>query len=74
MGRDMRFTPLRAAIPPRRSSAARGYTMMELLMAMSIFSLLGLLVVVLMRQGMTVFTSGTRGGLLQDRSLAPPMR
>ena len=36
-------------------------------MAMAIFSLLGLLVVVLMRQGMTVFASGTRGGLLQDR-------
>lgn len=54
-------------LPSAHGDSSRGFTMMELLMAMAIFSMLGLTVVILMRQAMTVFTSGTRGGLLQDR-------
>ncbi len=46
---------------------ARGFTMLELMMAMTIFSMLGMIVVMLMRQGMTIFVQGTRDSVLQDR-------
>lgn len=45
----------------------RGFTMLELMMAMTIFSLLGMIVVMLMQQGMTIFVQGTRDSVLQDR-------
>jgi len=49
------------------SGRARGFTMLELMMAMTIFSMLGMIVVMLMRQGMTIFVQGTRDSVLQDR-------
>ena len=53
--------------PRTRSETARGFTMLELMMAMTIFSLLGMIVVMLMRQGMTIFVQGTQDSVLQDR-------
>lgn len=50
-----------------QGSEAHGFTMLELIMAMVIFTFLGLLVVVLMRQGLSIFVQGTRDSILQDR-------
>ncbi len=46
---------------------ARGFTILELLVAMAIFALLGTAVVTLLGQGMSVFTSGTADTSMQDR-------
>jgi prepilin-type N-terminal cleavage/methylation domain-containing protein len=54
-----------------RRSAQRpdaGYTLLELLLAMAIFTFLGAMVVFLMRQGLNVFSVGTRDTNLQDRA------
>ena len=53
--------------PLPRPAAARGFTMLELVMAMALFVFLGTATVVLMRQGMTIFASGTKDSALQDR-------
>jgi prepilin-type N-terminal cleavage/methylation domain-containing protein len=45
-----------------------GFTLMELLIAMAIFSFLGLAIVYLMRQGMNVFVVGTTDSAVQDRA------
>jgi prepilin-type N-terminal cleavage/methylation domain-containing protein len=50
-----------------RTENTHGFTMLELMMAMTIFSLLGMIVVMLMRQGMTIFVQGTQDSVLQDR-------
>jgi hypothetical protein len=50
---------------PRRPPL--GYTLLELLLAMAIFTFLGAMTVFLMRQGMNVFSVGTRESGLQDR-------
>jgi prepilin-type N-terminal cleavage/methylation domain-containing protein len=50
-----------------RATPARGFTLLEILLAMAIFSMLGLVVVFLMRQGMSVFATGTQDSQLLDR-------
>lgn len=49
-------------------TAPSGFTLLELLIATAIFSILGLAVVYLMRQGMNVFTVGTTDSAVQDRA------
>ncbi len=48
-------------------SRRRGFTLLELLIAMTIFAILGTSAVVMMRQGATLFTAGTRENELSDR-------
>ena len=48
-------------------SGYAGFTILELLVAMAIFALLGTAVVTLLGQGMTVFVSGTADTSMQDR-------
>jgi prepilin-type N-terminal cleavage/methylation domain-containing protein len=57
-------------------NARRGFTLLELLVAMAIFSVLGAAVVYMMRQGLGIFTAGTRDQQLQDRqeSVLPQVR
>ncbi|MFV1958953.1 MAG: PilW family protein, partial [Planctomycetota bacterium] len=57
---------MRGAVHPHRSD--RGFTLLELLMAMSIFMFLSMLAVYLMRQGLDIFVTGTRESSLQDRT------
>lgn len=45
----------------------RGFTMIELIIAMAIFTLLGSMVVFLMRRGLDIFDQGTREAALYDR-------
>lgn len=45
----------------------RGFTLLELLIAMALFAVLGLAVVALLGQGMTVFSEGTADTRMQDR-------
>lgn len=56
---------------PRRGSprhvAAGGFTILELLVAMSMFAILGIAVVSLLGQGLNLFTSGTADTTMQDR-------
>lgn len=48
-------------------AACRAFTLLELLIAMSIFAILGTSAVVMMRQGATLFSAGTRENELSDR-------
>ena len=57
--------PSRSAIG--RSPKARGFTILELLVAMSMFAILGIAVVSLLGQGLNLFTSGTADTTMQDR-------
>ncbi|MHC5012260.1 MAG: PilW family protein [Planctomycetota bacterium] len=50
-------------------SSRRGFTLLELLLAMAIFTFLGAMVIFLMRRGLDVFSTGTAGADLQDREL-----
>jgi len=45
----------------------RGFTLIEILIAMSLFTLIGLGVVLLMRTGVDIFVRGTEGANLEDR-------
>jgi prepilin-type N-terminal cleavage/methylation domain-containing protein len=45
----------------------RGFTILELLVAMSMFAILGIAVVSLLGQGLNLFTSGTADTTMQDR-------
>ncbi|MDJ0974823.1 MAG: type II secretion system protein [Planctomycetota bacterium] len=51
----------------RNTSARHGFTMIELIVAMAIFTMLGSMVVFLMRQGLDIFDQGTREAALYDR-------
>lgn len=51
----------------RPASSPRGYTLLELLLAMAIFVFLGSMIVFLMRQAMNIFTSASTGSGLIDR-------
>ncbi|MCC7138271.1 MAG: prepilin-type N-terminal cleavage/methylation domain-containing protein [Planctomycetes bacterium] len=59
------------SLPPRA-----GFTVLELLIAMALFSVLGLAVVALLGQGMTIFSEGTADTSMQDRlqSVLPAIR
>ncbi len=46
----------------------RGFTILELMLAMAIFTMLGTLVVFMMRQGLGIFSAGTTDATLQDRT------
>ena len=46
---------------------SRGFTLIEILIAMSLFTLIGLGVVLLMRTGIDMFVRGTEGSQLEDR-------
>jgi prepilin-type N-terminal cleavage/methylation domain-containing protein len=50
-----------------RAAGSRGFTLMELLLAAAVFSLLGVALVTLLAQGMGVFTAGTEDTSVQDR-------
>ena len=56
--------------------AARGFTLLELLIAMAIFAVIGTAVVTLLGQGMGVFTQGTSDTSMHDRldALLPTIR
>jgi prepilin-type N-terminal cleavage/methylation domain-containing protein len=67
--------------PPRSAAGAggatgRGFTLLELLIALAIFAVIGTAVVTLLGQGMTVFTQGTADTSMHDRlgSLLPVVR
>ena len=45
----------------------RGFTLLEILIAMSLFTLIGFAVVLLMRVGVDMWVAGTRGGQVEDR-------
>ena len=51
----------------RVGSAAPGFTILELLVAMAMFSILGIAVVSLLGQGLNLFTAGTADTTMQDR-------
>lgn len=59
-----------------RAARPAGFTVLELLIAMALFSVLGLAVVALLGQGMTIFSEGTSDTSMQDRlqSVLPPIR
>lgn len=48
-------------------SRRAGFTLLELLIAMTVFAVLGTAAVVMMRQGATLFSAGTRENELSDR-------
>ena len=43
----------------RADASRRGFTLLELILSMAIFTVLGTLVVYMMRQGLEIFTTGT---------------
>jgi prepilin-type N-terminal cleavage/methylation domain-containing protein len=51
--------------PPRPRS--RGFTLLEILVAMSLFTIIGLGVALLMRAGVDMFIKGSEGSLAEDR-------
>jgi len=51
--------------PPR--SRSRGFTLLEILIAMSLFTVLGLGVAMLMRAGVEMYVKGSEGSLQEDR-------
>ena len=55
---------------------SRGFTLLEILIAMSIFVMLGSMVVVFMRQSLDIFYTGTRESAQLDRqdSVLPQVR
>ena len=55
-------------IPRATSRRDAGYTLLELMLAMAIFTFLGAMVVFLMRQGLNIFMVGTKDTNLQDRA------
>ena len=56
---------MKGAVACRRT---RGFTMLELMMAMAIFTMLGAMVIFLMRKGLEIFAVGTAESSLQDRA------
>ena len=56
--------------------AARGFTLLELLVAMALFAILGVAVVALLGQGLAIFSEGTADTTMQDRlqSALPQLR
>lgn len=56
----------RARLPLDRTSG-RGFTLLELLIAMSLFAVLGLAIIGLLGRGMTLFSDGTANTRMQDR-------
>ena len=65
VGADDRGRPSMTTSPP--PARPRGFTMLELILAMALFVFLGTVVVVLMRQGMSIFVAGAKDSALQDR-------
>jgi prepilin-type N-terminal cleavage/methylation domain-containing protein len=55
---------------------ARGFTLLELLVAMALFAILGVAVVALLGQGLAIFSEGTADTTMQDRlqSALPQLR
>lgn len=51
----------------RSPSASRGFSILELLIAMGIFSILGVMAVYLMNRGIDIFQKGTKDAAAQDR-------
>ncbi len=49
------------------SRRQHGFTMLELIMAMAVFTILGAAAVLLMRQGLSIFAAATKDAALQDR-------
>src|SRR5262245_13290384 len=62
--------------PDARRAARRGFTLLELLIAMAMFTLLGIAVVALLGQGLSLFSEGTASTSMDDRKQAilPPLR
>lgn len=58
---------MRAAVLPGTAPRRRGFTILELLVAMAMFSILGIAVVSLLGQGLNLFTAGTADTTMQDR-------
>lgn len=56
------------ALPLRRRHGDAGFTLLEILMAMAIFTVLGTMLVWFMRTSLTIFTSGMRESDLMDRA------
>jgi prepilin-type N-terminal cleavage/methylation domain-containing protein len=53
-----------------RAPRPSGFTLLELLVAMAMFSILGIAVVALLGQGLTMFSAGTADTSMQDRQQA----
>ena len=63
----MTRTPaLRPLHPPRSVVHAGGFTILELMVAMGIFTILGSMVVVFMQQSLNIFSAGTRESAMYD--------
>ncbi len=60
--------PVLRVASARGAASRRGFTMVELLLAISVFSILGTFVVYMMRQGLGIFATGTTESSLQDRT------
>ena len=54
---------------PARSHRSRGFTLLEILIAMSLFVMLGSMVVVFLRQSLDIFYTGTRESAQQNQQL-----
>jgi len=52
---------------PRRISRSRGFTLLELMIAMTLFTTIGFAVALLMTSGIDMWLSGTRGAQQEDR-------
>lgn len=61
----MTANALRPAVGPPRPP--RGFTLLEILVAMSLFTVIGLGVVLLMRTGVEMYVKGTEGSQQEDR-------
>ena len=60
----------------KQRSTSRGFTILELMVSMGIFTILGSMVVVFMQQSLNIFSSGTRESAMYDQleSVLPFMR